>query len=171
MSYITSGSITGGGGGANVQTLTGNSGGAVPATVNNINLVGSGGVTVVGTPGTSTLTISVSGSGISWNEVLLTSANMAVNNGYVANNVALVTLTLPAVSAFGDVIQVVGKGTGLWSIAQNAGQTIHFGALDTTPGVGGSLASILRYDAVELLCTTANLDFTVISSLGNLTVV
>lgn len=48
----------GGSGGSNVQTLTGNTGGAVPPTANNINVVGSGDITVVGNPGTSTLTIS-----------------------------------------------------------------------------------------------------------------
>jgi hypothetical protein len=51
----------GGGGGSNVQTLTGNTGGAVPPTANNINVVGSGSITVTGNPGTSTLTISSSG--------------------------------------------------------------------------------------------------------------
>ena len=153
------------------QTLTGNSGGAVGPTGGNINVVGSGGVTVAGNPGTSTLTISVSGSGMTWNEVLGTSQAISVNNGYVANNAALVTLTLPATAAFGDVIQVVGKGAGLWAITQNAGQTIHFGVLNTTTGAGGSLSAIAQYDCVELLCTTANTDFTVISSLGNLTVV
>lgn len=49
----------GGGGGAPVQDLTGNSGGPVPPTANNINLLGIGGVTVAGNPGTSTLDISV----------------------------------------------------------------------------------------------------------------
>jgi len=41
-----------------VQTLTGNSGGAVPPTAGNINIVGSTGIVVTGNPGTSTLTIS-----------------------------------------------------------------------------------------------------------------
>ena len=49
----------GGGGGSPVQTLTGNTGGAVPPTANNINIVGSGGVIVNGNMGTSTLTISL----------------------------------------------------------------------------------------------------------------
>ncbi len=155
MSHLTNVG-SGGSGGSGVQTLTGNSGGAVSPTANNINIVGSGGVTVVGNPGTSTLTVTVSGSGISWNEVTGTSANMAINNGYVANNAGLVTLTLPATAAFGSIIQVVGKGTGLWSIAQNAGQSINFGVLTSTVGVGGSVSAILQYDCVELLCTTAN---------------
>lgn len=152
------------------ESLTGNSGGAVSPTANNINVVGTGGITVTGNPGTSTLTISVSGSGMTWNEVLVTSASMSSNNAYVANNVGLVTLTLPATAAFGDVVQVVGKGTGLWKIAQNAGQQIHFGASNTTLGATGYLAAISQYDTVEIVCTTANSGWTVYSVIGNLTV-
>ena len=48
----------GGGGGSPVQTLTGNTGGAVPPTANNINILGSGDIIVTGSPGTNTLTIS-----------------------------------------------------------------------------------------------------------------
>lgn len=44
-----------------VSSLTGNSGGAVFPTAGNINTVGSGVITVVGNPGTSTLTITPSG--------------------------------------------------------------------------------------------------------------
>jgi hypothetical protein len=51
----------GGSGGGNVQTITGNSGGAVGPSGNNINLVGSSGITVTGNPGTSTLTVTPSG--------------------------------------------------------------------------------------------------------------
>ena len=154
-----------------IATLTGNSGGAVGPTAGNIDIVGSGAAVVTGNPGTSTLTITVGATGMAWSEVIGTSANMAVNSGYIANNLALVTLTLPATAALGDTIQVVGKGAGLWKIAQNAGQTIHFGALATTAGVGGSLAAILQYDCVEITCITANSQWIVTSSQGNLTVV
>jgi hypothetical protein len=109
--------------------------------------------------------------GFLWNEITGTSANMAVNNGYIANNGGLVTLTLPATAALGSIIRVAGKGAGGWLIAQNGGQTIHFGALSSTTGVGGSLASTATFDAVELLCITANTDFEVLSSVGNITVV
>ena len=52
----------GGGGVGNVKFLTGNSGGPVaPDLVGNINVVGSGDITVVGNPGTNTLTIELSG--------------------------------------------------------------------------------------------------------------
>jgi hypothetical protein len=93
-------------------------------------------------------------------EVTSTSQAMAINTGYIANNAALVSATLPAVSAVGDLVWIVGKGPGGWQIAQNAGQTIHFGNQDTTTGAGGYLASSGQYDAIQLLCTAANTDWT-----------
>lgn len=48
-----------GGGTGTIQTLTGNTGGAVPPTANNINIVGTTGLVVTGNPGTSTLTVSI----------------------------------------------------------------------------------------------------------------
>lgn len=133
------------------------------------NIAAGPGIAIANGPGT--ITISAAGAGFAWNEVLGAAANMAIENGYVANNVGLVTLTLPAVAAFGDVIRVVGKGAGLWRIAQNGGQQIHFGVLSTTVGGAGSLTANNRYDCVELLCTTANAEFTAMSVQGNLTVV
>jgi hypothetical protein len=117
------------------------------------------------------ITIDSSGGGISWTEVTVTGATaMSVNNGYVANNAGTVGLTLPATASIGDVIKVDGKGAGGWSIGQNAGQTIHFLAQDTTTGAGGSLASTTQYDCVTLRCITANTDFVVEAVTGNLTV-
>jgi hypothetical protein len=49
------------GAGLGLLTLTGNTGGAVAGTLQNINVVGAGGITVTGNPGTSTLTITTSG--------------------------------------------------------------------------------------------------------------
>lgn len=104
-------------------------------------------------------------------EVTAAAANLAINQGVIANRGTLVTLTLPTVAKLGDTIEVVGKGAGLWLIAQNANQTIHAGNLSTSVGVGGSIAATLQYDAIRLVCTVANLEFTVLSTIGNLTVV
>ncbi len=96
---------------------------------------------------------------------------MAVNSGYIANNASQVIATLPSSSSVGDLVWIVGKGMGGWRIAQNAGQTIHFGNQDTTTGAGGHLDSTQRYDAVQLLCTAANTDWTCTGiSQGNLDV-
>lgn len=102
-------------------------------------------------------------------EVTAAAANLSVNRGVIANRATLVTLTLPTVSLEGDEIEVCGKGAGGWLIAQNANQMIHFGNRTTTTGVTGSLASTLQYDVVRMVCTVANLEFTVLSAIGNLT--
>lgn len=140
----------------NVETLTGNTGGAVPPTGNNINILGSGSVNVAGNAGTSTLTISISGSGLAWNVITATSANMLSNNGYITNNAALVTLTLPATSSVGDYIAIMGLGAGGWAIAQAAGQQVRIGANASTVGVTGSVSSANQYDSLELICVVAN---------------
>lgn len=121
---------------------------------------------------TGQLGVSASGGGgITWTEVTGTTQAMAINTGYILNNAGLVTATLPSTAAQGSIISVAGKGAGGWLIAQNAGQTIHFGSVNTTTGAGGSLASTNRYDSIQLLVITANTDWLVLSAQGNITVV
>jgi hypothetical protein len=181
-----------GAGSFNASTMTQHSlllGGANSHTINNLGVATNGqlpigstgadpvlatltagtGISITNAAGS--ITIAGTGGGLTWTDVTGTSQAMAVNNGYTANNAALVTLTLPSTAAYGTVMAVVGKGAGLWKIAQNSGQTIHFGIVSTTTGTGGSLASTFQYDVVYLLTTVANTDFTVIQSIGNITVV
>lgn len=108
---------------------------------------------------------------ITWNDVTGTSAAMLPNNGYLADNSGLVTLTLPTIAAQFTVIQVAGFGSGGWTIAQNALQSIHFGDAVTTVGIGGSLSSTNRYDQITLLCVVANTTWLATASIGNLTYV
>jgi hypothetical protein len=105
--------------------------------------------------------IGASNLGGPWNEVTSTSASMRTGNNYVANNAALVTLTLPSSSSLGDFIVVVGKGAGLYKIAQNASQVIRTGTTDTTTGTGGSLTATNRYDCICLRCITANTEWVI----------
>ena len=112
-----------------------------------------------------------SGTGVTWNEETGVSVSAAINNAYILNNAALVTLTLPDTAAVGAVLRVVGKGAGGGLIAQNASENINFGNVTTTTGVGGSLASTHRYDCIELVCTVANTTWTVMSAQGNITIV
>lgn len=123
------------------------------------------------TNGTGSITIGLSGSGTSWTEVTDTSQALSSNSGYIANNASLVTLTLPPASLVGDVIEITGKGAGGWKIAQNSAQQIFIGDQSTTAGVSGSLESTDNRDTLKLVCTTANVDWNVVSSIGNLTVV
>lgn len=124
------------------------------------------------TNGAGSITLNAIGGGLTWTVVTGTSQSAAVNNGYIANNAGLVTVTLPATSAVGDTVAVTGinNATG-WKVAQNAGNQIFFGASSTTSGAGGSLASTATRDTVYLVCVTANSAWNVVSSIGNLTVV
>ena len=132
-------------------------------------LTAGNGVSITNASGS--ITIASSGGGFNWVEVTGTTQAISAQTGYIANNAGLVTLTLPATAVVGDTFQIVGKGAGLFKIAQNALQTIHYVASDTTTGVGGSLTAIEQYAAIEIVCITANSDFAVLDSSGNFTVV
>lgn len=141
----------------NGQVLIGSTGATpVPATI-----TGTAGITVTNAAGS--ITISGGGGGYTWTEVTGVSQAMAANNGYITNNPALVTLTLPATAALGTTISIAGKGAGGWKIAQNAGQEIFFGSSATTIGATGYLQSTQQFDSIELLCITADTQWTVIT--------
>jgi hypothetical protein len=123
------------------------------------------------TNGAGSITINAVGSGVTWNDISGTSASMAVNNGYIADNAGLVTLTLPTTAVVGSILYVTGKGAGGWKIAQNASQLINLGTSTTTTGTGGSLASTNTFDSVMLVCITANNNWNVLNVQGNITVV
>lgn len=122
--------------------------------------------------GAGSITISASGGGLTWTVVTGTTQTAAVNNAYIANNAGTVQVTLPAVSAVGDLVAVTGinNATG-WQVKQNAGNTIFFGSASTTPGTGGSLASTATRDTVFMVCMTANATWNVVDAIGNITVV
>jgi hypothetical protein len=71
------------------------------------------------------------GPGITWVDVTGASASMASNTGYLADNAAQVTLTLPTNPTVGDLIQVSGVGAGGFKILQNAGQQVYVGFENT----------------------------------------
>lgn len=156
-----------------ILTLTGNSGGAVsPTGGGNINIVGGTNINVVGTPGSNTLTINnTAAAGFTWTSTGASAVGMAVNNGYITTLAGLTTLTLPSVAAVGDVVELTGSTGNSWKVAQNAGQTIRYGNIVTTAGVGGSLASSDTGEGVRLVCIVANTSFQVLYSVGNLTYV
>lgn len=102
-----------------------------------------------------------------WVEIPGNVVALAKNKGYILNNNALTTATLPVAIQAGHRIAIAGAGTGKFLIAQNAGQSIKLGNISSTGGVMGSLASALQYDAIELLCIVDNSVFMVINSVGN----
>ena len=130
------------------------------------------GTNITITNASGSITIAASGAGgFSWTHVTGTSQTMASNNGYVVDNGGLVTLALPAASALGDEIEIIGRGAGGWTISQAASQQIIVGSSSSTAGVGGSVASTNRRDSLYMVCTNANLEWTVQSFVGNLTIV
>lgn len=110
--------------------------------------------------------------GVTWNYVTGTTQAMAVGQGYLVNNVAQVVLTLPVTAAQLTVMRVKGMGAGGWKIAQNAGQFIGWDETDnTTTGITGYLESTDDFDAVEIICTTADTVWQILTTKGNVTVV
>jgi hypothetical protein len=131
------------------------------------------GTNITITEGAGSITINAAGTtGITWAEVTGDTQAMAVNNGYIANNAAdRVVFTLPATAALGSVFHVLGKGAAGWRVAQNADQFLRFGSAVTTTGTDGQLNSSNAFDAVTVVCITANTGFTVMSAVGELDVV
>jgi hypothetical protein len=48
---------------------------------------------------------------------------------------------------------------------------VHFGNTSTTSGVGGSITSLTRYATMILVCSAANLEWTVMSDEDQFTIV
>jgi len=156
--------INAGGDVANQYTC--DSGTATPA-ANNLNVVGGGSTTTSGSG--STITITSTGGGISWSEITVVGPTaMTVDSGYVANFTSRVELLLPDTASLGSVLEIVGKGSGGWQINQNAGETIYFGDSATTTGATGTIQSSEDRATVRLVCITADTDWAIVSSTGNL---
>jgi hypothetical protein len=112
----------------------------------------------------------VTGGGMIIWSVVTDDQGLSVDTGVFANkNEGTLVLTLPSSSAVDKIVRVSGL-QNTWRIAQNHGQIIHFGNMDTTVGVSGYLASNDPKDCVELVCSVANTEWNVISSQGNITV-
>ena len=149
----------------NGQIVIGNTAGAPLAA----NITPGTGIAV--TNGANAITIASNGADV-WVDQTTASVTMSTNTGYTSDaGASLVTFTLPATASIGDFVEINGKNAGGYTIAQAAGQVIHYGNQVTTVGVGGSLASSNQWDCVKLRCVTANTTWTVVSSTGNLTVV
>jgi hypothetical protein len=151
--------------GTNGQVLIGGTGDPAFSTIT------STGGTITFTPGNNTLNMEAAASGgFSW-ALTTVDASMVAGNGYIANKAGLLTMTLPATSAIGDVIAITGinNATG-WKIAQNANQIIHFGTIATTTGATGFLASAATRDTVTMVCVVAgaSAEWNVINSVGNI---
>lgn len=124
------------------------------------------GITAVTFPTSGTLATTAQFT--NWNDVAGTSQAAVVNNGYIISNGSQTTVTLPATAALGSIVAVQGKGAAGWVLAANTGQTIKFGS--STTSSAGSLTSTNQFDAVEIVCITADTTWAVRFAVGNLTV-
>ena len=106
----------------------------------------------------------------SWEGVAVNTALVA-NTGYYLTGGGALLMTLPVTAPAGTTIRIAGFASTSWRIVQNAGQSINFGNLTTTVGAGGYIESQDPSDAIEILCVVANTTWTVLSSVGNLTVI
>jgi hypothetical protein len=108
---------------------------------------------------------------IVWNLISINTIGLS-NNGYIAVSPGgALTVSLPALSAVGDIIHLVLDGATSWQLTQAAGQQVRYGNVTTTLGAGGSITSNDQGDAICLVCRVANTLWTCINSMGNLIVV
>lgn len=109
------------------------------------------------------------GGGFVWN-VVTSAANPVTllgGHGFIPKGAGVVNFVLPASATVGESFKILGYGN-LYTITQNAGQSITLGVSSTSVGVGGSLAASQVRDSVEITCVTANTEFQIENSVGNL---
>jgi len=123
------------------------------------------------TEGHNTISIASTATSMAWSREASDTVAAVADHGYVNTNVGLTTFTLPSSATIGTIIAIVGESAAGWSIAQRANQSIQFGSVATTVGVGGSLSSSQRYDVVYLVCRVADLTWSVTSAVGVLSLV
>jgi len=160
-----------GGGTPTVQILTDD---GVPSVVpdgsGEIDILGGVNISSTGQGPGNTVTISATDfASIVYSEVTMDTNPMVAYTDYSVNSASSVTMTLPSTSAVGEVFIVKRINTGDVSIAQQAGQTIHYNGTDTTTGAGGSLDSNARWDCIWLQTVVTDTDFIVINSSGSWT--
>lgn len=108
----------------------------------------------------------------SWVRQTTASVNMVANTGYTSDaGATLVTYHLPTVAGYGDWVEINGKGSGLYTIAQAAGQQIILATQSTTLGISGSVSSQIAGNNIRLRCITPNTIWTAVSEIGSFTVV
>ncbi len=127
-----------------VETLTGNSGGAVGPTANNINTVGTGSITIVGNPGTSTLTTQLTG---------LTNHALQVGAGTA-------TLTQLGAGTTGQVLQTNTGADPTWSTATypsttTINQILYSSSNNTVAGLATANQAVLTTGATGIPVLTA----------------
>lgn len=154
----------GGGGGSPVQTLTGNSGGAIPPTANNINVVGGNGINIVGTPGTSTLTVNVINDGFPWTDEAISFPAVS-QNGYFCTGVLTASLPASAGLTNGATVIFYVDTASIVTVQASAGQQINIS--NNLSSVAGTASSNAEGSVLTLVFRIADTSWHAISSLGS----
>lgn len=112
------------------------------------------------------------GGGYHWKKVSAADNPVTLQAGwaYLAEGALPVQFMLPPTAHFGHAYKIVGHGN-LWTLGQNANQTVIIGIDTTTVGVGGSTTATSVTDAIEVVNIEDNLDFKIDLWSGNPTVV
>ena len=103
-----------------------------------------GGAGLTGVPGT-----------LPWQAVAGTAQAAAANTGYLANDAALVTVTLPAAAAVGDIVRVSGAGAGGWALVPGAGQSVAGFGAGLGPAGGQGAGAAVQYIGADQWQTMA----------------
>jgi hypothetical protein len=110
--------------------------------------------------------ISIAATGQKLVEKVTANTSMVENFNYITNGAGSLEMLLPATIALGAVFTIVDVGAG-FRVTQGAGQQIIFGNKSTTAGTSGNLQTTQDGSSLTLMCTTADTEFAVISSVGN----
>jgi len=143
----------------NVNAVTG---GTYNSVAGVITLSGTGNVN-----GNTITGFSTGSGGLTW-QFATTSITASTNNGYITTGTT--SIALPTTATLGSTIEVVSTSSNLFTITQNTNQFIRFGIITTTP-TSGTLISQNIGDSIRLVCTSADTVFTVVSAVGNITII
>lgn len=150
---------------ANVETLTGDTGGPVgPNAAFNINLLTGAGLSSTGDPANNTITFSITGGGEDWQEKA-TNFNAQISYGYIVTNTA--TATLPTAS-LGDTIIITSDTTNPVTIQAGTGQYIRLGNQITA--LNGNVVSTARGDSLTLAYRASTNTWMAYGAIGNWTI-
>lgn len=158
------GVISTGAGSGDVLFLAGNSGGNVgPTNGGVINVVGDGTTaTVVGNPGTNTLTITALPESFVFTDEAI-SFNAVITNGYFVT--AAATATLPASPSQGNTIQIVADTASAIVVQANTGQFIRVSNVISSSA--GTATSTERGDSLILVYRASDTTWISTATNGN----
>jgi hypothetical protein len=135
------------------ETLTGNTGGAVPPTDGNINVVGTGSITIAGDPGTSTLTVALT------TPLALnyggTSADLTASNGGILYTNATTAAILSGTATATRMLQSGANSAPAWSTSTwpsttTVNQVLYSSANNIVTGITASSNGVLISGATSI---------------------